>query len=113
MKGKQGRGAKDNTTNKESTVFGKNKKKCNNIPRQSRTYIFSTGADELDAGENKVSRAVKVEAQQPRMCGVNEAIIAAECTHLVGNVDGAREVLVEVDVENVVDEAGKRNAVVS
>ena len=99
------------------------------IAIQMRTHIAGVGADELDAGENKVGRAVEVERHQPRVRRVHKAVrvrvmtavtsqpiqpvSAAEGAHVVGQGNGAREVLVEVDVENVVDEADRGDAVVS
>jgi len=58
---------------------------------------------ELHASKHKIRRAVCVQLHQPGVRGVDEAIRHLQRTHGAGSGNGAREVLVEVDVDNIVD----------
>jgi hypothetical protein len=47
------------------------------------------------------------------MGGVHEGIFGRESTYLIGEDSGSRKVLMEIDVENIVDEASGRYTVVA
>ena len=71
-----------------------------------------SGAHEGYVGKNKVGRTVKVERNEPGVCGVYETLLRSGA-HGRSDGNGAGEMLVEVDVEDVADEACDRDAVVA
>ncbi len=83
---------------------------CNS---SAKRYDFSgRWADEGDGRECHVDGTVQVERNQPRMSCVNKSL-RGRCAHCFSNRYGPREMLVEVDVEDVVDEAIHGDAIVT
>ena len=63
---------------------------------------------ELDTSEDEVGRAVEEQADEPGVGRVDQPLRGIQCAEGLGDAGSAREVLVEVDVEDVVDEARHR-----
>lgn len=47
------------------------------------------------------------------MCGIDERILGRDLTDLIGQNSCSREVLMEIDVQNIIDEASHGNTVVT
>ena len=60
----------------------------------------------LDIGEHEIRRTVEVEADKPRMGGVDECLHVAAVLEIIENLDGTVEIPLKVLIEYVVDEVG-------
>ena len=68
---------------------------------------------EHNTAQVHVWRAVQIQRHQPWVCCVHKSVRAPELTHILCNLQSAWIILLEVDVEDVVDEADARDAVVA